>query len=215
MHSNVCRRLCLVALLVCLGGCGDDEPIAPPAATPGPATPDELMSDFLTSYESMDTSELIALMDPAFVTILQPATTAEFPDVGSTLDVQEETRIHERMFSKQDVTDPNGSLVPGIKSIEFQTFARQGAWTVSLPTDPVPDTTCAVYDVVVLLDRGPGYSTLKVQGALKFYVTRHDAVAGGVTSSYYRMAGQMDLTSDTFGKAGESSSWGSVKALFR
>jgi hypothetical protein len=215
MNTNACRRLCLVALLVCLGGCGDDDPVVPPAPPPGPATPDELMSNFLTIYESMDAAELIALMDPGFVTILQQATTADFPELGATLDVQEETRIHERMFSKQDVTDPNGVLVPGIKSIEFQTIARQGAWTVSRPDDPIPDTECAIYDVVVLFGRGPGYSTLKVQGALKFYVARHESVVGGVTHVYYRMAGQVDLTADKFGRAEESTAWGRIKAIFR
>jgi len=215
MNANTCRRIGLVVLLVCFGGCGDDAPSVPAVEDPGPKTPDELMSNFQTIYESMDASELIALMDPAFVTILQQTTTAEFPDVGATLDVQEETRIHQRMFSKQDVSDPNGALVPGIRAIEFQTFARQGTWTVSLPSDPIPDTTCAIYDVVILFGRGPTHSALKVQGALKFYVIRHESVVGGVTNAYYRMAGQVDLTTDMLGKAGESFSWGTVKALFR
>ncbi|MBK7189500.1 MAG: hypothetical protein IPH86_12650 [bacterium] len=174
------------------------------------------MANFQLAYETMDYDEFLHLLHPDCVTILQPSTVALFPSLGPTLDVTEERRIHERMFSRNDVTDPNGALVPGVQSIAFQTFARQGTWGTSSGTDPIPDTWCALYDVVVLFDHGALYATSKVQGTIRFYVTARDSIVGGVTKPYYRMRGQLDLTQDMkAGLATESSSWGEVKARYR
>lgn len=160
--------------------------------------------------------DFLKLLHPDCVTILQPSTVALFPTLGPTLDVTEERRIHARMFSQQDVTDPNGALVPGVRSIAFQTFARQGSRGTSSDTDPIPDTWCALYDVVVFFDHGALRSTSKVQGAIKSQVTARDSIVGGVTKPYYRMRGQMDLIQDMkAGLATESSSWSEVKARYR
>lgn len=53
------------------------------------------------------------MTDLAFATILQQSTTIRFPTVGTTLDILEEERIHERMFSRQSVVDPLGSTAAG------------------------------------------------------------------------------------------------------
>lgn len=164
----------------------------------------------------MDAAGLETLLSGNHVTILQAATVGQFPDLGPTLDRSEEALIHERMFSRQAVTDPDGNLIPAIESIQFQTFSRAGVWDLSPPTDPIPDTACANYDVVVLFDRGGLHSTLKVQGAVKFYVTSFDSTANGQTRTLYRLRGQMDLTTEKAEAADtESTSWGTVKALFR
>lgn len=219
LKRNTIITIVILSALAVAGGCGDHTVIdTPPDETPGlpfPDTPDKLMQKFQTVYETMDCAELARLMSSDFVTILQQSTINGFPDVGSTLDVQEETRLHERMFSKQNVTDPQGSFVPGIWNIAFQTFARRGPWGESLPNDPIPNTTCALYDVVFLFDRGQTHSTLRVQGAIKFYVTQRDSVVRGVTKPYYQMSGQQDQTLDQFGKGIESVAWGTVKAIFR
>lgn len=219
LKRNTTITIVFLAALVVAGGCSDHTIVDPPPdETPGlpfPDTPDKLMQNFQTVYETMDLAELTRLMDSAFVTFLQQSTINNYPDVGPTLDVQEETRLHERMFSKQDVTDPEGSLMPAIWDISFQTFARQGPWGESLPSDPIPNTTCARYDVVFLFDRGPIHSTLKVQGAVKFYVTHRDSVVSGVTKPYYQMSGQLDQTLDQLGKGVESVAWGTIKAIFR
>ncbi len=49
---------------------------------------------------------------------------------------------------------------------------------------------------------------------LKFYVTHRDSTVNGYTREYYQMRGQVDLTGG-WKSAGETISWGSVKALFR
>jgi len=179
-----------------------------------PDSPDKVMQKFVEMYEAQDLSSFSKLMHPDFVTVLQSFTTGDFPDVGPTLDMTEERRIHERMFSGQDVTDPNGSLVPGISAITFQTFERQGTWAMSSPSDVIPNSVFAWFDVVVLFDRGQNYSTLKPQGQIKFYVTHRDSTVNGYTREYYQMRGQVDLTGG-WKSAGETISWGSVKALFR
>ncbi|MBK7772278.1 MAG: hypothetical protein IPI48_17605 [bacterium] len=218
---RVAVAVCLIGLVVMAGGCGETFPVTPPddppsTGLPFPDTADKLMANVMSTYETMDYDEFLHLLHPDCVTILQPSTVALFPSLGPTLDVTEERRIHERLFSKNNVTDPNGALVPGVQSIAFQTFARQGTWGTSSGTDPIPDTWCALYDVVVFFDHGALYSTSKVQGTIKFYVTARDSIVGGVTKPYFQMRGQLDLTQDMkAGLATESSSWGEVKARYR
>jgi hypothetical protein len=213
------QALVLLAVLLCLTGCGSDaggdDLIIPESPLPFPDTPDKLMQNFLTTYESMNFTEFTRMTDPAFVTILQQSTTTRFPTVGTTLDVLEEKRIHGRMFSRQSVVDPLGSTVPGIQIIEFLTFARQSAWTTSPPGDAIPNTTTALYDVELRLDRGQPASMLAVLGTIRFYVTQRDSVVRGAHRPYYQMVGQVDLTDPGFDKALRLTAWGTVTALFR
>lgn len=178
-----------------------------------PDTPDKLMENFLTMYETMNPAALAPLLHPQYVMILQESTYMQFPSVGTTLDPAEEQRIHERMFGGTNVTDPDGALVPAIEDITFPYFARSGAWGTSLPSDQIPDTPYALYEVEIWMDRGVGHTILKTTGYLKAYVAAVDTVVAGETRSCYRLRGLVDLTLDN--KASESFSWGSSKALFR
>jgi hypothetical protein len=198
------KKLVLLALALALaaaGGCifspGDDNQCTdcnPDPVMPFPDSPDQLMANFRAIYEKMDFAEYVKMIHPDYTMILQESTRTEFPDVGETLTVDEELRMHERMFSKQDVTNPEGILVPGVQTIEFKTFARQDSWSRSPVDDPIPGADFALYDVDFLFGRGGSYSTLKVQGKIKFYVTHRDSVVGDVTKPFYQMYGQMDLT---------------------
>ncbi|MDX2474402.1 MAG: hypothetical protein QNL91_11900 [Candidatus Krumholzibacteria bacterium] len=179
---------------------------------PFPGTENQLMANFRTTYEDMNFDTMADLLHADFITILQPSTTQEFPDVGATLDLTEELRIAERMFSGQPVTDPDGALVQAISIISFNIFEQQGAWVTSPPNDVIPNARFALFDVTFLFGR-PGASTLKVEGQIKFYVAGRDSVVDGLTKTYWEMIGQQDLTNS--GKAIENNSWGSVKALFR
>ena len=145
--------------------------------------------------------------------LLQASTQEEFPDVGSALNRSTELRIHQRMFSGQPVIDPDGNLVPAVSAISFQTFEQQATWQISQPDGPFPDSQFTLYDVTILLDR-PGFSTLKVEGQIKFYVSERDSLHEGVNRRYFEMIGQQDLTNSGL-KATEQVSWGSVKALYR
>lgn len=218
--QHTIQALVLLAALLCLTGCGDSDVgggglIVPESSLPFPDDPDKLMRNFLTTYESMNFTEFTRMTAPAFVTVLQQSTTTRFPTVGTTLDVLEEKRIAERMFSRQSVVDPLGSTVPGIQTVEFLTFARQSAWTTSPPGDAIPNTTNALYDVELRLDRGQTASMLAVLGTIRFYVTQRDSVVGGAHRPYYQMVGQVDLTDPGFDKALRLTAWGTVKALFR
>jgi len=197
--------LVLSLVLIGGGGCIFSPPKDPPCEGPNcnqpvprpwPDTPDRLMANFQAVYEDMDFADFAQMLHSQYVTILQESTYNQFPDVGTTLDLEEELRIHERMFSKQDVTDPLGNLVPGVQSIDFQTFQRVGAWSLSPSNDPIPDAWFAQYDAVFLFDRGAGHTILKVQGSIKFYVVARDSTVNGVTKPYYRMRGQKDETDD-------------------
>ena len=206
-----------LVLILVAAGCGDTDPADPGPVVigPEPATPEQLMQNFASAYETMDVASLMAMLHPDHETILQQSTILNFPDVGSTLDVAEERRIHERMFSGHSVTDPDGVLVPAITAIEFQVFARQGAWEMSPDTDPIPNTASAQYDVMVQIDRGQTFSQLKTIGSIRFYVAPRDTVIGGVTRTWYQLRGQRDLTQDQKAASEQYVAWGSVKALFR
>lgn len=218
-------RILMLLLLPALPACLDSkltepDPVHPPEIGVFPDTPDRLMQNVQATYEAMNLLALQHTLGPDHVTILQQSTQTRFPGVGSTLDRDQELRAHERLFSRQAVVDPLGNLVPAILSVQFQTFVRQSAWAPSPAWDPIPGTMCALYDVVVLWDRGRSLSTIKTQGQIRFYVTERDSVVAGVTKPYYELRGQTDLTLEEPGPpppgkaATETTAWGTVKALF-
>jgi hypothetical protein len=196
------------------GAVGEDAAtLAPVLSLPFPGSPDQLMANFRTIYETRGHEEYVKSMHPDFLTILQESTIQEFPDVGTTLDFAEESRIHERMFSGDVVYDPEGMVVPGVQEIVFQWFRPLDEWSMSPPEDFFPGALWAPYEVAFLFDRGPYFSTLMVEGIIKFYVTSRDSLHGGVNLQYHQMIGQVDLTDSI--KATEALSWGSFKALYR
>lgn len=209
----------LASLLLVSAGCSEDEKsIVGPAPDPlsdlpFPGSPDVVMQNFQIIYETRDFDEFRLIMAPEFETILQQSTVQDFPDVGETLDLTEELRIHERMFSWDPVTDPDGDLVPGIHGISFSRFINLETWADSAPTDPIPDSQWALFDVEFLFDRGQSYSTIKVEGTIKFHVTSRDSMHQGTMQQYHQMIGQVDLTSG--GWKSEDTCWGTVKALYR
>ncbi len=199
-----------------LGACGDDEVLDPPIkrlTVCPPNTETALMQDFRTAYEDMDYQVLECLMHPDFETFLQPVTTAQFPDLGPTLDFEEEVRIAQRMFSGQPVTDPDGQLIPAISSINFQILEQQGAWLDTGPAGIIPHARTAIFETLMVFER-PGATSLPVEGQIRFFVSRHDTVLNGEPQSLYFMIGQQDLTRIDK-KAVERIPWGSLKALYR
>jgi hypothetical protein len=211
--------LLALALALTAGGCGEtNRPDPPPPSQEVlvfPDTPDKLMANLQTVYEWCDLDGLRKLLGADHVTLLQAATQAYFPALGDRLERLEELRCHERLFSHRDVTDPEGTIIPAIVTVSFQTFARAGTWALSESTDPIPNTTCALYDVVVVWDRGPAYSVLKTQGQIRFYVTSRDSLVNGVLKPYYQVCGQKDLTQIWKAAAVEPTAWGTVKGMFR
>jgi hypothetical protein len=210
-------------LLLALSGCGSSSTTPPPVPEGPterfPSTADILMANFLLAYESMAPAMLDHATHPQSMIILQQSTRNMFPDVGEILDHTEQARIAGRMLSRQDVTDPDGYLVAAVQAIQFQTFQRVGSWGMSLPTDVIPNTENALYSVQFQFERGQSYSPLKVMGNIRFYVAHRDSTVGGQTQPYYQIIGQVDLSDEvSFGsldKGAETSSWGSILALFR
>ena len=211
----------LFGLALLCGGCSEEDanPVnpgpgndVPDSDLPFPGTPDQLMVNFVTIYQAMDPVEYSLILDPAFETLLLAATQAEFPDLGPTLDVAEENRIHGRLFSGEALTTPEGDLLPPTKEVVFNVFRKVVDWGLSLPTDPIPETLSALYDVDIILDRGQSYALARVQGQIRFYVTEAEGRIDGQPQTYYRLVGQLDLTGSL--KGSEQTSWGSFKALY-
>jgi hypothetical protein len=211
----------MLAVLLAASGCSDEEksPLTPgtednipDSSLPFPDTPEQLMANFQKIYETRDVDEYKLILDPAFETILQQVTIDEFPDVGAKLDATEENRIHDRMFSGNDLEDANGNFLPAIHYVSFSQFRVLVDWGESLPTDPIPDTLSAMYDVEINFDRGQEYWSPTVSGNIRFYVTTAEGRLNGQPKTYYRLVGQLDLTDGKMNM--ERTAWGSLKAMF-
>jgi len=211
----------MFAVLLTVAGCTEEDETPffpgstdniPDSALPFPDTPEQLMANFQEIYETMDVDEYRLILDPGFETHLQQATQDDFPGVGSTLDVTEEYRLHERMFLGEPLQDADGNFLPGIFGISFSKFRILVDWGDSLPTDPIPNTLSALYEVDILFDRGQSISTLKVEGSIRFYVAPAEGMWNGEPKTYYRLIGQLDLTNDFKSTAGMA--WGSLKAWY-
>jgi hypothetical protein len=209
-----------LTVLLLLAGCSDeDNPVTtdsggdiPATSLPFPDTADQLMANFQAIYQSLDPVEYGLLLDPSFKTLLQEVTTDGFPHLGQDLDVAEETRIHDRLFSGEDLTDPFGQPLPPVLQFDFEVFRKIVDWGPSLPTDPIPNTLSALYEVEIRAIREGQYSSLLVQGQIRFYVATAEGRVGGEPKTYYRLVGQLDLTDN--GKSVETIAWGSLKALY-
>jgi hypothetical protein len=216
IKTRVFLMLAVVALagMMILAGCSDDDdPVKVSDPPIGPESAGELVAQFLAAYEARDVEIYLALLDPEFLMVLRERTTLEFPNVGTTLDYTEEERIHQRMFSGDSVTDPNGDFVPGVQTIEFSEFMALAVWSPSDDPDRFPDSVWTSYEVVIMFYRGQEFSMLKVTGMVKIYARAHEVMVNGEEKTYYLMAGMVDWTG--FGKGTEEISWGSVKALYR
>lgn len=203
------RRILLltmaVALLSATAGCifspddgGGDIPPPPPKTLEFPGDPATLMKNFQVIYEDRNIDWYRDMLHPDYQTILQEETQEAFPDVGETLDIDEELRIHERMFSGDDLTDPTtGALVPGVILISFGKLDPLDDWQVSPADDPIPNAQFTTYDVEFLFDRGQVHTSISVKGQIRFYVTSRDSFHEGADRQYYQMVGQVDLTKVT------------------
>jgi hypothetical protein len=179
---------------------------------PFPGSPDQLMANFRSAQEDRDLAEHRRLLHPDFRMMLQQETVDQFPDLGETIDRVEELRIHERMFSGDDLTDPTGAFVPGVQAVEFLTFGPLADWAVTPPDDPMPGALFAPYQVKFNFSRGNQYSQLRTEGVVLFYATSRDSLHEGTIRQFYQMVGQKDLTAP---KAVEGATYGTIKAIYR
>lgn len=193
----------LALVLLAAAGCifspdNEDDPVAPPPPRyEFPDTPDKLMANFKAVYENMDFDAFKDMLHPDYKTILQTSTSTLYPEVGTELDLSEELTIHNNMFTGQPGTSPDGTLVAGIVGIQFQILEKQQEWTLTPANDPIPNALQTLYDVIFLFDRGEGETFLRVEGDIKFYVSRRDSVINQTTTrDYYEMRAQEDLTID-------------------
>ena len=91
----------------------------------------EYSFDMVITDLKMPKGDGIQVLEEIMLMILQEDTIDEFPDVGTTLDFTEEERIHQRMFSGEWVTDPQGVHVPAMKTIEFLIFNAMDGWSAA------------------------------------------------------------------------------------
>jgi hypothetical protein len=208
--------LAVTTLCVVFAACSDDEPVVPPTPEPFnlPESPGAVMISFAIAHETLDRDLYWSLLHPEFEMVLQQETIEQFPDIGPRLEIDEEIRITDRMFSGNDLIDPNGALVPGVVAIHLEKFNPELDWQVSPSDDPIPNVLFAPYQVEFLFNRGQSYSQAFAVGQARFYVAARDSVHEGETREYFQLIGIVDLTLGSY-KATEQECWGSFKALYR
>lgn len=214
--NHLLIALLMLGLLLIGAGCSEDEgpnPVAPVEPTVEPRTPVELLHSFQTAYETKSAEDYLALLDPAFLFLLQNDTTARFPELGANLDFAEEERVHIRLFSGEAVVDPDGVVQQPVLGVAFQHFRALDAWRSTDDPARFPDAEWAPYEVDFLFDCGQQFSTYKATGMIKVYVRAYTRMNNGKEITYYKLAGMVDLTQS--GKGVEDTSLGLIKALYR
>ena len=162
---------------------------------PFPGSPDQLMANFQTIYETRDFDEYRKIMHPDFLTILQEATTQEFPDVGNHPGRERRTADSRAHVLRRGGDRPQRG--PGARCAQHLVQPLSKPWTPGPfrpPTTSFPTRNGHPYEVEFLFDRGQTFSTLKVDGTIKFYVTSRDSMYQGSLKKYYQMIGQEDET---------------------
>ncbi len=200
----------LVSLLIAPAGCifspssddGGDGGGGGSVELPFPGTPEQLMANFKTIYESMDIEGYRNLLHPDYQTILKESTVQDFPSVGATLDYTEEVQIAENMFSGAPGHDANGDLTSSISSITFTEpdqvtpWEPATAWPEYFDYDnPNYTIKSSLFNVLFEFNRA-GDTTLQVTGLIKFFIAEQDSLYQGAVRPYYQMIGQEDLTND-------------------
>ena len=170
------------------GGGTDDQP--EPQDLEDPIEPDILMDNFQAAYEDMNIDWFRDLMHEDYKTMLQQDTIEEYSLPQNFFTYEEEMAIQTNIFSSNPIDTGDGGTVPGISSIQFTTFERQGIWTTAPANDPnFPNALFATYNVKFEFTRLAG-TTLVVTGFIQFYVIDIDEGDG----EWYQLIGQVDLT---------------------
>ena len=203
------------ALLMAFSGCGDDEePYQPPEDPPVEyRSVGELVEGFESAYEGRDLKAYLNCLDPDFRFILHPDTQARYPDLGPSLDFSQEDRIHGRMFSGEAVADPVGNPQPGVQGIAFNKLLALDSMQPTDDQNNFPGALWAPFDIELLIDCGPAFTTYRAEGRLKIYVRRYIRMSGGKEVEYYLLAGMVDMTDS--GKGVENTPWGLIKVFYR
>lgn len=208
-----------LVLLSCGAGCSEDEdtvcgyiPPRPPSID-FPDTQYQVLANFQTIMEECHFDWYRDLLHADFRLVLQEATRNAFPDLGPTMDLDEDLRSAERMFSGDDMVDPDGKFVPGVIDISFGIFEAEEAWRPVPSDSDIPGDSWVPMKIELLFNRGQGQAQISCKGVLEFFVTGTDSLHGGEVRKYYQISGIRDLT--TVDKPLESAAYGTVRALYR
>lgn len=209
--------LAILAALLLLVSCSDDDPVTPTpeptgSSLPFPDTPGQLIANFVAAYEAMDADEIGYLLAPEFQLFLQDATVGAFPVLGPTLDHDDMAGFHARMLAGEPGRDALGNLTNPISSIELMEPVQLTDWGPTLSGDHLQGVPSALFEVFLYFLRA-GDKTLQVQGQIQFFLSEQDSLHQGVVRPCFRLAGLADFTEST--KADETVAYGSVLALFR
>lgn len=204
----------LVSALV-VAGCGEDDPVEiTEDFDPTQGTPREVMRLFQLAMELKEFDTYRHLLHPDFTLQLQQGTRDQFPDLGPSLDRERDLRCMERMFSGDDLTDPNDEFVPGVIDISFGKLQAVEDWQ-GVPVGHTGEADVwAPWDVEFITNRGQGHSQLACGGRLEFFMTATDTTTNGTDWQYWRISGIVDKTVLSKWSA-DRITYGSLKALYR
>ncbi len=184
----------------------------PAAALSFPDSPDQLMANLRTVFDNQVVSLIDDLLAADHVTYLDSTATFAYPAMGGTLAREDELAALGRIFSGDDVTDPEGEIIPGVGLISVTSLVKQGDWSVATGEDRVPGAQHATFNLNVFVHRWSG-DDLTVDGSVDFYAVARDSLVDGEVRDYWQLIAQDDFGPTTPGTG--ALSWSGFKAMYR
>ncbi len=130
--------LAVLAALVLLSGCSEDEAPDPGNSgcgkdQPVSITPDQLMDNLVAGLEAMDLCVMQDNLDPAFRLVplsqtVQAWAGSDRPLEPDYLDREAMLAIHENILAGLEGEDPSGETIPEVESIQFVLMEKLEPW---------------------------------------------------------------------------------------
>jgi len=219
MRNRLLTLLVAVLAALTVAGCfgGDDEDgtgrlIVGPPPVPFADTPDQAIANFATAYEARDMSIYTDhVLHAQYRFVLQQQTVEDFGLPDNLYEYEDEVALSTKLFGEQP-----GSSGQIITQIDVERLQPQGVWDVVGDSDQyfgdVENAMRRTYNVKIIGFVQGQNLQLIVEGNVIFYVAPVTIEWDGETHEVYRLLGNWDYTA---GKATQSTTWSSLKALYR
>ena len=214
---HLSRLVWAVLAVLLLAGCSDTHPTdpgqPPPVQYPFPDTEDKIMTNFKSSYGTLNTNVYVddVLYEEYQFVFVDGSLYAPAGTWDRGYEVQSVTSMFAGNAGYDTVLD---TAKPGVQDISFNQLLRLNAWEDVPLSDPdFPGARKALFEVELVFYLDGGHNTYTVAGQQLFYVKSTQVVVDGETKTRWWLYGQKDLTPSE--KSNEGGSWGTVKSLYR
>jgi hypothetical protein len=173
-----------LALVLILGGCGDDDPSRPAVQPVYPLTPDDLVQELAAAFGQMDDLFLAMLLDPGFTLYYDQLDWVGGKDLPpNELDRATFLQLARLLFSGTPLPGPDG-LLPGVTGIEMR-LEPLDDWQ-NRNTEPFPGSTRRLFRMEMILHTGNTAPRL-VEDRLELFASSRTAVTDGSEIDYWQI----------------------------